>query len=104
MFGEVVIDAVDLLLVENVENNLVQSLSRSQVASERFLNDDAHPRIRRARAREPRAAEMLNDISINFRRSGEIEEADARNDVCILKRSGHLMLVSRKVVVLIFAR
>jgi len=27
IFAEVVIDAVDLLLVENVENNLVQSLS-----------------------------------------------------------------------------
>src|SRR5207247_3520180 len=68
VFAEVVIDAVDLLLIENVKDNLIQFPGGSQVASERFLNDDAHPRIGRGGSRETCAAELLDDVRINFRR------------------------------------
>ena len=77
------IDAVDLLLIENVKDNLIQFPGGSQVASERFLNDDAHPRIGRGGSRETCAAELLDDVRINFRRRGKIKETVASD---ILRR------------------
>src|SRR6201998_1470370 len=43
VFAEIVVDAIDLLLFENIVNNLVEFVSASQVASEGFLDDDAPP-------------------------------------------------------------
>ncbi len=62
LLAEVVIDAVDLMLGEQAEHELVERQRALEAAAERLLDDDARPRaIRRscasaARARSPRDA------------------------------------------------
>src|SRR5260370_13629424 len=73
------IDAVDLLFVENVKDNLIQGFGGGEIAAERFLNDDAHPGFRRGRVSESGAAKLVDDVLINFGRRGKIKEAGAAN-------------------------
>src|SRR5215831_8541847 len=47
VFSEVVVDAIDLFFVENVENNLIESFCGSEIASKGLLDYDARPGIRR---------------------------------------------------------
>src|SRR5215471_3375955 len=77
VFAQVVIDAVDLILFEDVVDNLVQLLCRNQVAAERLFNNDPHPCFRIARPRKARAAELLDDVDVNFGWSGKIKDSIA---------------------------
>ena len=43
LFAEVVIDAIDRVLVEDVGDDFVQLLRAFQIAAERLLQDDARP-------------------------------------------------------------
>ncbi len=43
VFAEIVVDAIDLMLFENVVDDLVELVSRGEVAAERFFDDDANP-------------------------------------------------------------
>src|SRR5437764_10455099 len=69
------IDAVDLRLVKNAEDNFVQLFGGSQIAAERFFDDYAGPRIWRAGLGESRAAELFDNMGINFWRRGKIKQA-----------------------------
>ncbi len=46
VFAQVMIDAVNLLFIEHVEDNLIERPSRCQITSKGLFNDDAHPRVR----------------------------------------------------------
>src|SRR5260370_8130143 len=71
------INAVDLLLIENVENNLIQGFGGGKIASKGLLNNDAHPGIGRGWASETGATELLADVRINFRRCRKVKETAA---------------------------
>src|SRR5260370_38751576 len=71
------INAVDLLLIENVENNLIQGFGGGKIASKGLLNNDAHPGIGRGWASETGATELLDDVRINFRRCRKVKETVA---------------------------
>ncbi len=77
VLAQIMIDAVDLLFVENAEYDLVQLFRGGKIPSKGLFNDDAHPGIRRARARESGAAKLLDDGRINLGRSRKIKEAVA---------------------------
>ena len=68
------VDAVDLLLVEHVEDNLIDCFCRSEIPPKWLLDDDARPGIRRYWARNAGTAQLLDDVRINFRRRGKVEE------------------------------
>src|SRR5277367_6211233 len=68
VLAEIVIDAVDLLFLEDTQNGLVEFLGCGQIAAEGLLNNDAYPGVRRRWARQAGAAELLDDVRINFRR------------------------------------
>ena len=71
------IDAVDLRLIENAEDDLVELLGGSEVAAEGLFDDDARPRIGRTGLGKAGAAELLDDLGINFGRRGKIKQAVA---------------------------
>src|SRR6266852_5971861 len=58
--AEIMIDAVNLMLVENLEQLLVEAASGSEIGAERLLDDDAPPRAILL-AREPRLAKLAAD-------------------------------------------
>ena len=71
------VDAIDLRLFENVVDDFVEFPGGCQITAERFLNDDAHPRFGICGARQSGAAELFDNVRINFGRSGEIEQTIA---------------------------
>src|SRR5207245_784606 len=85
VLAQIVIDAVDLLFVEDVEDNLVQSFGGSKISSEGLLNNDANPGIRRGWASESGASKLLDDVRINFRRRGKIKQTVAADVFCRLQ-------------------
>src|SRR5712691_1301259 len=74
ILAQVVVDAVDLLFLENVQDDLIQFLRRREVSAERLFDDDVHPGVRRGGPCKSGAAELFDDIRINLGRRGEVEE------------------------------
>jgi len=78
--AEVVVDAEDRPLAEDLEDLLVQLLRRRQVPAERFLDHDA---MAFATARDhPGAPQVLDDGDEVVGRSGAVEEAVAGGTKC----------------------
>ena len=75
LFAEVVVDAVDLLLVEHGVDHLVELLGGGQVGAERLLDD--HP-PRAAMPRRPaRAAQLLDRRFVEPRGGRQVIDAGA---------------------------
>ncbi len=77
LLAQVMVDAVDLALVEDVVHRPVELLGRGQVAAEGLLDDDAPPA-----ARLPRhacLAQPLHRWLIIFRRGGQVIQAVRRS-------------------------
>ena len=86
LLGEVVVDAVDLPLVEDLGDHAVQVPRRLEVAAEGLLDDDARPagrlalgvvRVAGAGAREAGRTELPDDHVELAGRRGEVEHAVA---------------------------
>ena len=77
VFSQIMVDTINLPLIKHVEDNLIERLGGSQVASKRFLNDDAHPGIGRRGMRQPGAAQLFHDGRINLRRRRKVKQAVA---------------------------
>src|ERR1019366_9808500 len=75
--AEIVVDAEDLPLAEDVRKLLVQRARRLQVAPERFLHDEPRPRTSVHTADEARLAEVAHDAADRRRRDRKIIEAVA---------------------------
>ena len=74
ILSEIVVDAVDLLFFEDIQNNFVELFSRGEVASKRFFDNDAHPGVGLVWTGQAGAAQLLDDVGIDFGRGGKIEE------------------------------
>src|SRR5262249_10890474 len=74
VFGQVVFDAVDLVLVKDIEHAAIQFFCRSEVTAKGLLNDDANPGIRRRRLCQASPPELLDDVEIHFRRRRQVKE------------------------------
>src|SRR5215207_9912337 len=83
LLAEVVVDAVDLLLVEPAVHERVELARRGEVAPERLLDDEARPALAR-RLVEPRLPERRDDRRKRGRRQREIEHAAADEAVLLL--------------------
>src|SRR5262249_24108729 len=64
---EIVIDPIDLRFVEDAKHDLVELLGRSKIAAERLFDDDARPRVCRARLGEAGATKVFDDLWIDLR-------------------------------------
>jgi len=82
LLAEVVIDAEDLVFVENAEELLIERMRARKVGAERLFDDDAPPRavtraIGAVLPRQAGLAEMTADRREACRRCGEIKQAIA---------------------------
>src|SRR5690348_2970666 len=68
LFAEIVIDAVDLLLLEYAQHLRIQLACRSQIAPKRLFHNDPHPRFVALRPCQTRISQMLDYVWIDFRR------------------------------------
>ena len=73
LLAQVMVDAVDLLLREDLERAAVQLPRRFEVMAKRLLDDDAGPWSPRG-SRQTRAAQLADDLGIVIGRCGEVEE------------------------------
>src|SRR6202453_5005349 len=71
------VDAVDLGLIEHAEKLLVKRTRGILIASKRLFDDDARPRFVGLGAGEISLSQLLDNLQIDFRRSGQIEKAIA---------------------------
>src|SRR5258707_4569539 len=85
LLAEIVIDAVDLLFIENLLEITIQLLRGSQISSERLLHDDASP-FAVLFLRESRLAQLLHHGSEKLRRHRQVEEAVALRGVGFFRR------------------
>ena len=76
LLAQVVVDAVDLPLVEDVGDLAVERPRRGQVAPEGLLDDDADP-APAARAGQAGAPEVGDDVAVGAGMGGQVEEAVA---------------------------
>ena len=80
LLAEVVIDPIDLVLVEDGGDLAVEGLGAGQIGSERLLDDDARPAALRpaaatvARHRQAGPIELVDDLGVQARRDGQVEE------------------------------
>src|SRR5204863_6257591 len=75
LFAQVMINAKDLLLVENTRHLAVQLPGAREVAPEGFLNDDARPVLRRiSRSRQARRTQVLDDDREEAWRRGKVKQ------------------------------
>ena len=77
LLAEVVVDAVDLRLAEDLADLAVELLRRVEVVAERLLDDDPPPAAVVALVVEPDAPELADDLGELRRLGGEVEEAVA---------------------------
>src|ERR1700683_254900 len=68
------IDAINLRLIEHAEKLFVKSTRGVLIASKRFFDDDARPRFVGLGTRETGFTKLLDDLQIDFRRSGQIKK------------------------------
>src|SRR6266853_4949936 len=85
LFAQIVIDAVDLLFIENLLEVAVQLFCRSQISSERLFHDDASP-FTVLFLRESGLAQLLHHGSEKLRRHRQVEEAVALRGVGFFRR------------------
>jgi hypothetical protein len=74
--SEVVIDAIELVLVEGIEEVMIELARWREISAERLLDDDPTPRTVFL-AREARASELAGDRSECRRRGCQVEQAIA---------------------------
>src|SRR5215469_10938634 len=74
---QVMVDAIDLRLIENRKNLGIQHAGRCAVSAERLLDDDARPRTISLWLGKTGASELLDDVGVNLRWCGYIEETIA---------------------------
>src|SRR4029078_10544584 len=77
LLSQVVVDAKDLVLVEDGTDLAVQAPRALQVGAERLLDDDARPAALRAApagARQARLREALDDLGVDARGHRQVEE------------------------------
>jgi hypothetical protein len=70
-----VVNAINLPLVEVLEDFLIEVPRALKVCPERLLDDDAHPAL--LGLREPRLAELPDGLGVELGRDREVEEAVA---------------------------
>src|SRR6202050_5785020 len=71
------IDAINLRLIEHAEKLFVKRTRGVLIASKRFFDDDPRPRLVGLGAGEISLSQLLDNLQIDFRGSGEIEKAIA---------------------------
>ena len=74
LLAEVVVDAVDLLLAEDLADLAVEADRRVEVVAERLLDDDPPPAALVALVVEADPAELRDDLGERRRLRGEVEE------------------------------
>ena len=85
LLAEVVVDAIDLRLAEDLANLAVEPLGRVQVVPERLLDDDPSPAALVMLVVEPDAPELANDRGELRRLGGEVEEMVAAGPVLFVE-------------------
>ncbi len=83
LLAEVVVDAVDLLLLEVPPGDAIQLLGGGEVPAERLLDDDPGPPRARVEARGPEARERRAE---RLEGQGQVEDAVALQAVLLLER------------------
>ena len=74
LFAEVVVDAVDLALVEDLRDLGLQRARRVEVGTERLLDDDPRPALWVVVRPEAGSVELFDDLGEDRRRRREVEE------------------------------
>ena len=77
LFAEVVVDAKDLVFLENGVDVGVELNGRGEVGAERLFDDDVDPAAALVGGGHAVAAEEADDVGEELRRDGEIEQAVA---------------------------
>src|SRR5215212_6199327 len=72
IFAEVVIDAIDLILLEHFGNRSIQSLGRFEIAAKRLFDNDAAPVV--LLVGEAGFTQVFHDLGEKRGRSSEVEE------------------------------
>ena len=111
LFAQVVVDAVDLALVEDLVHLAVERLRAGQVAAERLLDDDAHEAgcCGAARGGCQSGLSLLrpvgHDHRVELRRRGQVEQVVAARVACVIQLgpSAGQRGVGRRVVVVALA-
>ena len=85
LLAQVVVDAVDLRLAEDLADLAVQPLRRVEVVPERLLDDDPPPAAVVVLVVEPDAPELGHDLGELRRLRGEVEEAVAARPVLLVE-------------------
>ena len=75
--AQIMIDAVDLILFQNLADLAIQCLGRFQIAAERLLDNDAPP-VRIVLTGQALFAQLADDLREELRQRGEIIEHVAR--------------------------
>ena len=81
LLAQVVVDAIDLRLAEDLADLAVEPLRGLEVVAERLLDDDPPPAAVMALVVEPDAAELADDLGELGRLGGEVEEPVAAGAV-----------------------
>ena len=77
LFAEVVVDAVDQLLVEDFRDFGLQRARGIEIGAERLLDDDARPAFGVVARTQARCVELVDDLREQRRRRAQVEEAVA---------------------------
>ena len=86
LLAEVVIDAVDLRLAEDLADFAVQALGRLEVVSERLLDDDPPPATVVVLVIESHATKLGDEVGELRRLRGQVEEPVATGPVLLVDR------------------
>ena len=86
LLAQVVVDAVDLRLAEDLADLAVEPLRRVEVVPERLLDDDPAPAAVVLLVVEPDPAELGDDLGELRRLGGEVEQAVAARAVLLVER------------------
>src|ERR1019366_5663069 len=86
LFSQVVINAVNLLFVEDAGDNLIQFARTGEAACEGFFQNDARPSLTRHFGFSKTCrAKVLNDNREKTRWSGKVEKPVAGGSVLLVK-------------------
>jgi len=96
LLAEVVVDPVHRLLTNGPVNEDIQAARRCFIPAERFLNDDASPRLAAAVADQLASPQVSQNRFVGGRRRGQVEEAVSAGPEAGLHRGqgpGHVRIV-----------
>ena len=92
LFSQVVIDAINLIFVEDAGDGLVQFARACQAAPKRLFQDDARPGLSRLLGLgQSRRAQVLDDDGEKTRRGGKVKKPIAGGSVLLVKMVQRLL-------------